>query len=586
MFFCQLNVSELENSKLKNSFISNVSYKDESIAYIDVNETNKNEIEEIYTQNPFLEDYDVVVFGENVPNGEADFEQVIRSFDMTACAIVVKKYVFNTIGAFNEKLFAISNYEFLVRTSKNFKIYFVQVEIQGNKSNEKANYTLLKNEDRFASNLQDVSLTLAYTIRSNLKTLKQLGLLENIFNYYIYIAQKSGFADIFNEVLSRVLNNDDIYLEIDKDTAPFFVISGDDTCNGVLRNFADSLSEALVNHGQIVIATDGKYGNTNDFFDDKYECYKGIIGFQSPALEEEIITNKKAKRFQFWFDHPAFFSIMFKNVDDDYFVLCQDGQYAKYLRDYNHVNKAIHFPPAGLDAGLSNNDNRQFDIVFIGTFNPVNKDGIINNQFQMDYWNYLKENCKCTFEKALESILNNYELKVSEDEFKYYMMSLHPLCRQIINYYRNAVVETILTAGIKLDVFGDSWKKYDGIGKENLVIHPLVSVEESLKIWGNAKIGLNVMTWHKSGMTERIANIMLSGAVCLSDETTYLRDNFKEDEEIVLFELDKLNDLPDKIKKLLNDENIRKNIAQNAYQKAFKEHTWDVRAKELLELIK
>jgi hypothetical protein len=34
------------------------------------------------------------------------------------------------------------------------------------------------------------------------------------------------------------------------------------------------------------------------------------------------------------------------------------------------------------------------------------------------------------------------------------------------------------------------------------------------------------MTWHKAGMTERIANICLSGAVCLSERTEYLDREF------------------------------------------------------------
>jgi spore maturation protein CgeB len=92
------------------------------------------------------------------------------------------------------------------------------------------------------------------------------------------------------------------------------------------------------------------------------------------------------------------------------------------------------------------------------------------------------------------------------------------------------------------------------------------------------------MSWHKAGMTERIANIMLSGAVCISDETTYLRDNFIEDEEIVLFKLDKLEELPGKINRLLEDDALRKQISKNAYEKAKREHTWEKRAQELLEL--
>lgn len=41
--------------------------------------------------------------------------------------------------------------------------------------------------------------------------------------------------------------------------------------------------------------------------------------------------------------------------------------------------------------------------------------------------------------------------------------------------------------------------------------HPNVTVVESLKIWKQPKLSLNVMLWHKGGYAERMANIVLAG---------------------------------------------------------------------------
>ena len=108
---------------------------------------------------------------------------------------------------------------------------------------------------------------------------------------------------------------------------------------------------------------------------------------------------------------------------------------------------------------------------------------------------------------------------------------------------------------------------------------------DMLREWGKAKIGLNIMSWHKAGMTERVANILLSGAVCVTERTTYLDEHFEDGRELIGFSLESLEELPKEIESLLQDDRKRKQIAQNAYLKASREHTWRERATELLELI-
>ena len=150
--------------------------------------------------------------------------------------------------------------------------------------------------------------------------------------------------------------------------------------------------------------------------------------------------------------------------------------------------------------------------------------------------------------------------------------------------FRNAVVSAVLEAGFSLHVYGESWRDYQGPGRDNLVIHPYVTVEESLEELSKARIGLNIMSWHKAGMTERIANIMLSGAVCLTEETEYLRDHMQEGRELVCFELNRLEELPGKIRNLLEHPELREEIAANAYRRASAEYTWERRARELIAL--
>jgi hypothetical protein len=156
-------------------------------------------------------------------------------------------------------------------------------------------------------------------------------------------------------------------------------------------------------------------------------------------------------------------------------------------------------------------------------------------------------------------------------------------CRIPPYAYRRRTVEKILESGYELHVYGDSWKAYPLKPGERLVIHEEIPPALMSGEMGKAKISLNVMSWHKAGMTERIIEILHSGSVCLTDETRYLREHFTQMEELVMFRLDELEQLPELIDRLLGDDRLREEIAANGRKRAM-EHTWDARARQLLEL--
>ena len=154
-----------------------------------------------------------------------------------------------------------------------------------------------------------------------------------------------------------------------------------------------------------------------------------------------------------------------------------------------------------------------------------------------------------------------------------------------MHYYRDRVLRALLDSGLTVDVFGDSWKNSPLAAYENLNCHPDVTVEESLLIWQQSKLSLNIMSWHKAGFTERMANIMLAGAVLVTDNTRYLAGRYENGKDLVSFGLTERKTLPERIKRLLSDEAERMRIAESGREKTKKFHTWDVRAKEFLELL-
>lgn len=90
------------------------------------------------------------------------------------------------------------------------------------------------------------------------------------------------------------------------------------------------------------------------------------------------------------------------------------------------------------------------------------------------------------------------------------------------------------------------------------------------------------MPWFKDGAHDRIFTAMLQKSVALTDDSKYLREEFKDGEDIVYFSLEERKYLPDIVHRLLRDEENAMRIAGNGYRQAYEKHTWRVRAYELL----
>lgn len=609
----EIKIADITYFKMTDAEFSDPCYKNELISrcnsdyiiFINTRYTNVEEVEQIINENPFLMNYDLIIFGENILQDEIYFNMLINCFNMRPYAMIVRKSILSASGCFNEQLKAMDIYELALRIAyeqcneescleyehyndKPSKVYGVVCQKYiGDEKTENdmiGTFNDKKHESVSVEMNHNMILTYAYVLRKYMYTLKKINMLENVLDNMTYYAIKADCENIFNSYVNDFLNNSQLYKKIEMNTAPFYIIMGDNICYGVLKRFAISLTEELICNGQAVITSDGSYGKKAGLEYVEKQVLKGIIGFQAPVLFKEYFRKIKVPKYIFWFDHPIYFKDILEKTNDSYYLLCQDKYYAEFMRKYYNIENAIQFSPAGESANFINNKNREYDIVFIGSYHMLG-DWVIQDEFQMKYYNYMMYNPEYTFEQGLENVLKKEKINIDEEKFFEVLYSLQNVCRKIVYDYRIKVIEAIIKSGIKIDVFGDTWKKYDGGYKDNLIIHSEVSVDEALKIWGHSKIGLNIMTWHKAGMTERIANICLSGAVCLTDSSEYLSENFNNNENIIVFDLNRLEELPKLINKVLSDNDLRQKIADNAYMVANKKHTWKVRTKEFLCMI-
>lgn len=542
--------------------------------YLNNNITTPEEVEEVLSSGIIPDDINVVVMGEGLPEGEFDLPSVLMHPETRIFAICADRNAISEVGGLNSKIKAGADYEHICRAaSADVKVYFLPCASE---------------DEVEANNPENYVKTLAYVMRKYMSELKAIGKLDEVFLGIVNYVKSLGYEKEFSDTLNIYLSDEASYKSIEKETNPILMISGDSTCYNVLQDFSNSLADALVDQNQAVITTNGRYGNYNDGEVLGKVDFKAVIGFQAPVLKRDFFKKLDCKKFIFWFDNPLFSPEEFEGLDDNYHFLCQDLDCAKQISDFYGLKNAIQLSPGGVSAGLQDNEDRPYDVVFIGSYYSHEKD-VLRTADEAAFYDFMLKHPKLSFEAGLKEYLIEagkwQQYKDDREAFCKLLCDYHMVCRKVMHEIRGRVMSTILSAGIKVDVFGDTWKSFNLPGKENLIFHPEVTPRESLDIWGHSKIGLNIMTWHKAGMTERIANIMMSGAVCLSDETTYLREHFEDGKSIELFELDKLDELPAKINMLLGDDKLRRNISKKAFDAAVGEHTWENKAKYILEIL-
>ena len=174
---------------------------------------------------------------------------------------------------------------------------------------------------------------------------------------------------------------------------------------------------------------------------------------------------------------------------------------------------------------------------------------------------------------------------ITEDGIRGIMPNMIMIDLYVRNYFRGEVVKHLVDAGIQVACFGSGWDNLNCRHPENIINGGLVDSASCLHELGRAKISLNVMPWFKDGAHDRVFNSMLNGAVCFTDWSRYLREELEDGKDVMFYELDALEELPERIQNLLEDRTCWEEIQSHAFQTAKERHTWADRAQRLHEEI-
>ncbi len=146
------------------------------------------------------------------------------------------------------------------------------------------------------------------------------------------------------------------------------------------------------------------------------------------------------------------------------------------------------------------------------------------------------------------------------------------------------VVRSLLDAGIEVNCVGNGWETTDLIDHPLFINHGKCSYSECSALVEKSKILINTMPTFLEGSHERVFLSMMRGALCMTDSSSYLRNEFSDGNDIVFYDYENLGSLAEKIRFYLANDDLRIQITRTAFDKVKDNHTWLHRAHEIVEI--
>jgi hypothetical protein len=367
---------------------------------------------------------------------------------------------------------------------------------------------------------------------------------------------------------------------------------------GALRRMVEDMGAQLrrLGNNTLVIDMGFDYKKKRALLNDMKEkiCFDAVISFNAMGIEDEFIRNRGKKRIFVMGDHPIWHEKRMNLADENTIISFGDTYNIKFVKKYFPKVKLTPSAIGGPSSFLPESClycERKFDLVFTGSYEEpeatyrkefdclkgLNTMNIIEPLIRK-----LKGYPDKTYEGALEETLNDVGMNnLSDADFLCMAGACVGVNHYIRAYFRDKIIRTIVESGIKIHVSGNGWDNFKSAYRENL-IEEHNDWYTGKKLIANAKITLNVMPWFKGGSHDRVGTAMMSGSVLLTDTNEWFENHFKDMEDIVLFRLDHLEELPGKIRWLLENEDRAAAIAEAGYRKVIPGAARDVNARTLV----
>lgn len=295
-------------------------------------------------------------------------------------------------------------------------------------------------------------------------------------------------------------------------------------------------------------------------------------------------------------DHPFHYEKPLRNAPATSVVLGTDRNHVTYIRRFHkNIGKADFLPHAGVELGGSHKplSQRGIDVLYAGAL-PIytvadmipdlssipEVDGV---KMAQEVLGELVRHPKRTTEEVIEEYLKVHRADISEQRIQQITMQMRFLDSYATSFFREQAVRILVENGIRVTAYGTGWDQCDWSDNPHLNYKGKVLAPDILPLMNDSKIVLNTMTWFKAGSHDRVFNGMLAKAVAVTDDSTYLRREFTDGKELVMFPLEELRALPERVFDLFGNLQSAQQIADCGYLAAKEGHTWKSRAEYIAE---
>ncbi len=387
-------------------------------------------------------------------------------------------------------------------------------------------------------------------------------------------------------------------------TKRILILKGESLYN-VLRIAADYMADAFQKNGYQVIVLDLTMEEDRKCFlnvlENKYDL---IYSFQALLFETEV-GDSGMSLFSLFKDTPVFGHIvdhpnehasrLISTHGDNMYIGCIDKSHVTYIHKYYPtVKHAIYLPHAGFSPKkVIPYRDREIDLFFPCSYKDPEEVLTSIDHLPEVYRNIAKhiiskliENPLALLQDELEYYLQSVNFAYSGEEFTVLMHYMENVDQYIRAFIRDQCIRYLLSQNIKVTVSGSGWDRFQSEDKCNLEIVGENGLDflEVLELMSNSKIVLNNAPTYQYGTHERIFTSMLCGSVCLTNDFPVIREEFSQDENIILYSMHELENLAARIKLILDDVSIGESIALKGYVYAKENHTWARNAEKILKM--
>lgn len=327
-----------------------------------------------------------------------------------------------------------------------------------------------------------------------------------------------------------------------------------------------------------------------------WKKYRAVFDFNSllPRLVMDdgtpVIDLIDGPFYDYIVDHPLFhYNCLMTQAKNFHAIVLDEGQ-AEYVKRYHPQVKSVHMLPLGATVALFDGEKNPADhVLFMGTYDAPEKVYDIVKAAPEPFRGMMKRIIEMRInapelpmEEAFAECLKEDGMELDNAQFALFMNAMYASDAYIRDYFRKAALDELLKKKIPVHLVGEGWEKYQTPYKKYRTIGKSVTFDLSFEKIAREQIMLDVSPIFNRGIHDRAIAGMANRTVVLTDENPYRRSNFKDRMDMMFYSLTRIDSLSEAAGELMENEELRIKIRENAYRTFCTGHTWKARAEEIL----